>query len=259
MAFVRDREAIAKHCGKEFSEPTIGNFHSYSIDPGLRFPGHGKYAVLISASTSGKLARKLVDDHGARPEALHHMLILSSEVGLGSNAMYFEEIPLEATMVGQAFRREISIPGEEFIASSGEAHPARITKKHFAPLESKVLALPCYQKSLKLNLAAPGQSAYSLIALAGGLEGENDFFDKWLADEIEHAIPANVGWILAVDSNESYALATRIAALLAAHVGRGLPVLKLAEFVGVGGKPEDSEGRSVLIVAATTGLAACRT
>lgn len=254
MAFVGERAAIAKQSKVKYSEPAISNFHSYSIDPGLRFPGYSNYSVLISASTSGKLARKLVDEHGAKPELLHHMVILSSDQGLQSRSMYFEEKEPESKRAAQAFRREISIPGEEFIASSGEPHPARITKSHFSPLESKTLSLPFYQGALTVNLSAPGHSAYSLITLDEIREGENGVFDKWLEDEVEHSIPANVGWILPVDAKSSRELATRVAAMLKSHLGRELPVLTLSDLVTNGVPPRDSGDRTVLVVAAETGL-----
>ena len=254
MTYVRDRESLAIACNVEFAPPAIVNFHSYSINPGLRFPGHKRYATLISASTSGKLAEKLVDQHGANPELLFHILIISQDIGLRERSIFFKEVDPDSAAVVQPFRREISIPGEEFIASSGDPHPVKITKVHFSRLERKALKLPCYQSSLTLNLATSDHSAYSLISLSEEIGEENDAFEDWLRDEIDHSVPANVSWILAVDSQRSRALATRIQSLLAKHVGRSLPVSVLSDLGGNRNSPSEAENRTVLVVAADTGI-----
>lgn len=254
LAFVRDREALAKDLGIAFVEPTIVNLHSYDIDPNLRFPGHTQYAVLISASTSGNLAKSLVENHGANRDLIHHMLIFSPDTSLHKNAIYVDKSPLPAPPPPDEFRREISIPGEEFIASSSEPHAVNITTKHFSPHESSAFVKPYYQKALTLNLSSPGQSAYSLISLSEEDGENNDVFTEWLSDEIEYSIPVNTSWILAVDSHNSLEFAKKAAALLKSHIERDLPVYTLDNLDENISLPEGSDTRTILVVAANTGL-----
>ena len=52
----------------------IESTHSYEISPDFRIPNENNYLVLISASTSGGLARKLVDEFQADPTRIIHLL-----------------------------------------------------------------------------------------------------------------------------------------------------------------------------------------
>ena len=75
---------------------TIENIHSYEVSPEFRIPNQSDYLVLISASTSGGLARKLVDEKQADPTRTVHLL------GVGAPAPSSES---HASTLGSATRR----------------------------------------------------------------------------------------------------------------------------------------------------------
>ncbi|MDF1659874.1 MAG: hypothetical protein P1U58_19830 [Verrucomicrobiales bacterium] len=254
MAFQKERAEVARASGVEDSEPAIINFHSYDIDPDLRFPGDDEYAVLISASTSGGLARKLVEGHGANPLYLYHLLVFGEDEDLNERTIYFRQSESEVVPANQAFQREIHIPGEEFVAAHSSPKPIKITKGHIDSGEGKILKDPFYQESLQINLTSQNNSSYSLFGLSDDGGDQCDAFKKWLKEELEHSIPANVGWILSVDDDRSRRLAERAKSILSDHIQREIPLVSVSEVKSEGKAPVDDPNHTVLIVASDTGL-----
>lgn len=253
LSFNRTRNRISKSEGVGFLEPEIVNLHSYSIDPQLRFPGDIAYSVLISASTSGGLARKLEKEHGGDSERMIHLLGLSKGDELKSSSVFFREMKDQSTPIKGVFQKEISIPGEEFIASSSSPQPVSITRDHFSPIEQDVFKSEYYQSALSVSFAAHGNSAYSLIELADGVCGQNPEFDKWLKGEVELAIPASVGWILSVNGGTARALSERVQTVLSTCLGRNIPIFEIKEVSEKFELPKDLAEGTVLVVSAVTG------
>jgi hypothetical protein len=255
LAFQKERGVLAMACNLECNEPEIINFHSYSLDPRLRFPADYQYAVLISASSSGSLARKLVSDHGAKSQCIFHLLSISSEGFTNERCIYTDKEKDDRVRFEIGFKKVINIPGEEFMASHGTPHPVKITRQHFSPLESRVFKEPSYQDSFVLNLASPDHSAYSVISLSGETGQECHEFDLWLQEELEHSVPSNIGWILSVDDHRSKVLAEKVQVLLKNNLNRDIPILNLSEILNppVGFTLPEEPERSVLVVTSDTG------
>ena len=253
LAFQKDRRALAAACSVEYVEPQIINLHSYSIDPKHKFPAHTKYRVLISATTSGGLAQKLVDEHGASSDQIHHLLCFSSKDSLRESSAYFTLPDVQKEPEDAGFHKEISIPGEEFIASHGAAHIVNITTRHVCAKEGETYQQTYYQEALALNLVASNNSQYSLFSLPEKTTTRNEKFNCWLEDEIKYNIPANVGWILAVDSERSNELAQAISRLLKETLNKEVPVLSLKDWGPTKDKSLQETDGTVLIVVSDTG------
>ena len=63
-----------RHLGRSLPALAIENTHSYEISDDFRIPNEENYLVLISASTSGGLAKKLVEHHQADPSRIVHLI-----------------------------------------------------------------------------------------------------------------------------------------------------------------------------------------
>ena len=112
---------------------TIENIHSYEVSPEFRIPNQSDYLVLISASTSGGLARKLVDEKQADPMRIVHLLgVAAPAAEFRKSCLYFRErnaSDRQSAGRGQA-NAVIEIATEEFLVAQGPPRPVRITKRH---------------------------------------------------------------------------------------------------------------------------------
>ena len=184
--------------------PSIENILSYEKDPQFRL-SFDEYLIIISASTSGGLAKELVEKHGADRSKIVHLLGAGkqdADVEFKSSCLYFHE----RKMVSRASilpKRNISIGSEEFIVSHGDPIPVRITKKnHIDNRDAKRYKDPFYQKNLYIERAgtAEGYGPYSLFSVRNGEINDNSIIGKWIQNELVHSIPASVRAVVYLDN-----------------------------------------------------------
>lgn len=217
MYFQAECAKLDRASGRE-PRMSVINFHSYDIDSKFLFPADGDYHVLISASASGDLARKLSDDYGAEREKITHLLAFSADERLARESVYFEYLPEDRPVPRDHQLKEISIAGEEFMAAHAEPSVVRLGKPHLSPREGLVFVDPFYQEALRLRLAAAYDQAFAPFELQAEAATGGKELEEWLALEITTAIPASVRAILAVDEHQSTLLARKIRDLLQAKV-----------------------------------------
>lgn len=200
------------HCGAEsnvcsaiYDEPTISNFHSYAIDPNLRFAGHHDYFVLISATSSGSLRESLASNHGAALDRICHLLAISPKKELEKCSLYYGKQDDLSKIPPQSLK-QISIPSEEFVASHGEARAVKISKAHVSAKDKANLAHSDLQTHLELRLGAKYHTGASPFGLTAGTVGFTDKFKSWLDDELALSIPNNVSHVISGDGARSHAL-----------------------------------------------------
>lgn len=201
----------------------IYSFHSYD-DVKKIAPPTEPYLVVISASTSGGMARQLHRQQRFDPKRLVTLIDMSSHGRSGS-------VVIELDKIGNKFKRlsatgaetEIELVGEHF---SSKAKPPRAV----------TLGMPHMPKDLKSVLS------YFNVAGFAGLNGpkqpggtrvvslippaivEGDKFDKWLDEEIRWSISASIDCIVHTGDPSSLALAIRAAAILKDARGGGVIV-----------------------------------
>ena len=76
LSFALGLQSIVRYfrdLGRSLPALAIKNTHSYEVSDDFRIPNEENYLVLISASTSGSLARKLVEHHHADPQRIVHL------------------------------------------------------------------------------------------------------------------------------------------------------------------------------------------
>lgn len=198
--------------------PTIVNIHSYDKDTNLRFPDDENYLIIISASTSGNLARELINDHGAKKNLIVHLLGAGSDrtnVDFKQSCLYFNTL---TTLDNGANlpKRTIDIITEEFAVAHGSPRTVKIGKPHIEPREKSRYADTFYQEHLNI-MKAGGSSGYGPYAVFSieensGLGPED--LKLWLRTKVVHALPASLDVLLHLDDTRSSLLADHILSLL---------------------------------------------
>jgi hypothetical protein len=229
LTYQRCMAELAKECGVEFEVPTITNFHSYSMDPDLTFEVTADYLVLISASSSGGLARKLIKDHHAQTERVFHLLVFSDNKALQESSVYFQEEPKREPEDDGSFQKVISIPGEEFLASHGDTRTVELKLTHLVSLERKIYKEPFYQEVLALNLHASGSygSAPRPFGFRVTETVGSEAFEKWIEHQARIDLPASTTIAIAADDGRSKLLAEHLVSLIPKTKKGDVPVITL--------------------------------
>jgi hypothetical protein len=243
---------LAKVCGVEFDVPTITNFHSYSMDPRLTFEGTDDYIILISATSSGGLVEKLVTERHARRDKSFHLLAFSSNEGLQKSSVYFHK---EKEGSGQddsgMFRKVISIPGEEFLASHGETRTVDLTVSHLVSSERKIYKDPFYQDVLCLNLGESGGygGAYRPIKLKNSEQLGSQDFVKWIDKQAHVELPRSIKLIVSAEGMRSSRLAEHIAKTINVSLSKPILCVSSADLENQLSEQVDLDSGTVLVVA----------
>ena len=211
VAFFRSSE---KDSQTEY--PAIENFHSYKKESSFYFPENGRYLVVTSASTSGQLATKLVDEHNADRRKIVHLLGAGDERvddRFRQSCICYRELPLANQPAALA---DIAIGGEEFIPSYGEPRTVSLTKQHIDSRHAQLYKAPFYLKHLRVRSSATlsGYGSYSLFSVSNknNTLGPEEF-DRWLRERLVHEIPASIALIVHLEDAMSEALAHRVAGI----------------------------------------------
>ena len=102
--------------------PAIVNIHSYKMDPDFRISNEANYLFLISASTSGGLRRKLIEEKQADPKRVVHLLgVGPPSSALSESSVYYREWnpPSFPRPTADQQNTIIEIGTEEFLVSQG--------------------------------------------------------------------------------------------------------------------------------------------
>ncbi len=232
-------------CSAIYEEPTISNFHSYSIDPNLRFAGHHDYFVLISATSSGSLRESLASKHGASLDRIFHLLAISPKKNLEKCSLYFEDQE-DLSKISPQSLKQISIPSEEFVASHGEARAVKISKAHVSAKDKTFLADPDLQQHLELRLGAKYNSGTAPFGFSAHANGFTKNFRSWLRDELALGIPNNVSYIVSGEGARSHALGQYAASYLRQKLRTPVGHAPLAKLIK--GKKLTDVGRSTILI-----------
>jgi hypothetical protein len=250
LTYQRCMADLAKACGVDFEVPTITNFHSYSMDPNLTFEVTEDYTILISASSSGGLAKKLINERRARADRVFHLLVFSNNPDLRKFAVFYqEESKSEGTPDG-SFQKVISIPGEEFLASHGDTRTVDIKTKHFVPAERSIYKDAFYQDALGLHLRVSGYygGAFRPFGFEQTEAIGSDAFKIWLDHQAHIDLPASTTIAVAADEGRSRVLAEHLVSLISGTKKDPVPVITLSQLLADESHDKISETGSILVV-----------
>ena len=238
--------------------PAVGieNFHSYEITPQFRIPNEANYFVLISASTSGGLARKLVAEKHADPDRIVHLLgVGPTDCDFRGSCVYFRERSPQPQVSGTAGQRRalIEIGTEEFLVAQGPPNPVAITRQHVNRHGSEELHRSFYRGALKFHEPGVGSSYSTFSMSADPIHAEHSPLRGWVRSSLVHELPASVRVIVHVEDPMSSCLAAWVADALPGSV----PVKRTSE-VGAIDRSCVSGGAVVVVAYGDPGLEGLR-
>lgn len=237
---------------------SIENTHSYEIDDiqtELRIPNDPNYLVLISASTSGGYAKKLVEEKQADPSRIIHLLgVAPADREFRTSCVYFREHELSnANQVGKESRKGvIQIDTEEFLVAQGPPRPVKITKEHVSKEGAREFPKLFYQSALSFFEArVTPQSGFSPFSISVQIEDANSVpIKEWITKSLIHELPASVRAIVHIGDPMSEIVANWIGENLVGEIEIGAMGALQVE----GEQPGDKVGACVVVAFQDPGL-----
>ena len=198
--------------------PSITNFRSYAKEERLLFPDEEDYIIIISASTSGNLAKDLVNTHGANKQKIVHLLGASQfnvDEDFRNSCLYFHvlkerEIPTKLTT------DTIDIVSDEFAVSHGRPRPVNIGKVHIDLRQARLYADTFYQTNLRITKAGTnkGYGPYSVFEIMSDTDLGSAALSEWLHETLIHELPASADFVISMPDPRSRLLTEKVVALL---------------------------------------------
>lgn len=250
-------------CDTEISVPRIESIHSYEMTSEFRIPNERNYFILISASTSGGLADKLVKEKGAERTRITHLLGVAPESSeLRKSSIYFRL----RTRYAESYRKGvIEIGTEEFLVAQGSPRPVRISREHVNENAACKLGKKFYFHALKFyeprrsysrsmpNVHASGhglnpqvgRSIFSVVVEPN--QSLPSPIEAWVEKSLVHQIPASASMIIHMDDDLSAWVAHLLSKVLRGDLdvrpAKEMHTLDLPEsIVVVAFQDEDLEG-----------------
>ena len=238
LSFALGLQSLVDYFRKQIPElPVldIENFHSYYLDEMFRVPNEDNYLVLISATTSGGLANKLVHEKNANKDRILHI------VGVGPqhseyqrSCVHYMERDQDGDSPNFAGQKNaiISIASEEFLISESPPNTVRLTREHVNLNGSQELHRAFYIKALKFGTPSTG-SGYSTFSIASESKRRRSFpFQKWINQCLINELPASISALVHLDDSLSTALCSWIRQALPNHNVAMKGLRNIKEFEG---------------------------
>lgn len=225
LSFALGLRSLLRHFNPAASAiplPEIENMHSYNISSEFRIPNERNYFILISASTSGGFARKLVSEKEAIRERIIHLLGVGPEDEmLRESSIYFRPRALSPPL-GLDRKGVIEIGTEEFLVAQGLPRSVRISRAHVHKEAARELKREFYADALKFyEPRANPQSGHSTFSVVmSPKERPQCPLKEWVSESLIHQIPASTGMILYMDDD----LSAWVSCLLSEALGGTLKV-----------------------------------
>ena len=248
-----------RRLGRSVSAFAIENIHSYEVTSEIRIPNEAIYLVLISASTSGGFADKLVEEKKAIRNRIVHLLGAGPpESDLRDSCVYFWERPWPSRPISGASQQNalIEIGTEEFLVAQGPPRPVPITRAHVNPDGAGELHKPFYREALKFgepaSVARDAYSTFSVSTESG--DSECSPIRPWVHDRLVHELPASVRTLVSVDDPMSAVVASWLREALGSHV----VTKSLAELMNPVCRAPSASGSVVVVAYQDPGLEGLR-
>ena len=238
-------------------ESLIVNFQSYLDIANLTIDQSESHTILISASTSGNLAREMRDQCNALFEKVVHLIGAGSDSSdrlFRESCIFFRHMDLSENRVTST--RDIHIVGEEFIISPSDSTAVRISNVHVNYGVSERFLDPFYRNSLKFFVRGSdaGYSRYSPVVVHNADKLGSTSLDTWIRHEVMYAVPVSVELIVYVDSSgaRSHRLARHIQKIIGElrdQSGTPTPVCSISDLESSSTLSSVSTEATVLVVA----------
>ena len=210
------------HSGHSMPALAIESIHSYDMSEDFRIPNEANYLILISASTSGGLAKKLVDERQADHNRIIHLLgVADPNAAFRDSCIYFYAQAQPKPSHREPANASIEIRTEEFLVSQGLPRPVRITTAHVNSHAANQLHDPFYRRALRFGPSANPDfnRSYSPFSInSDTCDAADPPLRAWVNEHLIHELPASVRTLLHVDDPMAEQVAKWTADQLGSHV-----------------------------------------
>lgn len=209
----------------------IDSFHSHGGVGGLYSIIGSTEVVLISASTSGSMAKQLAKAN-VPEEAIITILDMSDQDRPGSivyarDRQSKTQTPSNVSSQGTSV---IELAGEYFAARGKKPRSVVLTKMHKRGELDTLLANFCHAQACSLNKQrAQGSSAVDLVSLDESAVAGNDAFKSWLVEEVRLKTPVSVTHVIFVGGDGAKTVAELAAVQISTCTGHNPLVLPANE------------------------------
>ncbi|MBP0621140.1 hypothetical protein [Cupriavidus consociatus] len=204
-SIVREALAFAE------SNARIDSYHSYGRLADLSPPTE-PYVVVISASTSGGMAKTLCDEQGFEAERLVTLIDSSRENRSGKVLVALDKVdPSYGKHLTDGSETQIELFGEHFTSKAKPPRAVTLGVPHTPRALGVFLKHFGIGGLRELNAHCTTRRVTRLMILDGSAVGRNDQLLKWLDAEIDWSVGSAVDHIISANDAGSRALADHAA------------------------------------------------
>lgn len=227
----------------------IQSFHSYDDVEKLAAPTE-EYIVIISASTSGGMARELGTNRGFDQSRLMTLIDMSTAGRCGKILVAMDAVSGHyANLIVDGTETEIELVGEHFSSKAKPPRAVTIGKPHTPKDLIKVLEKFGIDGLEKINYAAGAAHPRTVCLRPSKNHFENDFI-KWLTEEISWSVSLAIDHIICTDDDVSKWIAEESAQIIKTAKGSSGPTVISYESLN---NESLKNAQGVLIVTAIAG------
>jgi len=193
------------------SKASIHSYHSYTNLSELS-PPREPYAVVISASTSGSMAKKLHNEQGFESDKIITLIDTSKEERTGYVMVALDDIdPSYSKQIADGSQTQIELVGEHFSLKSRPPRAVTLSTSH------QPQSLPVFLKNfglkglLDLNARPAEGNTERFILLDGSIVCKNKNLRDWLGEEIAWNVASAIDHVLYANDADSEVLAKEAA------------------------------------------------
>ena len=210
----------------------ICSFHSHDGLVDFHPPDSATAIVLISASTSGNMARSMVLDKRFPSANVVTILDTEREGRLGTiiyeHQKYQSHLGTLSPAEADGYETPIELVGEYFAARGKRPRALTLTIEHSPKSLKEILNDFDDKDSCSLQQhRAQGSSSVDPITLSQSEIVTSTKIKNWLAEELRLRTPASVSHVLAAQGKDSFELANECARLLQGITNRTIAVVSI--------------------------------
>lgn len=203
------------------SNATIHSFHSYTELSELSPPTE-PYALVISASTSGGMARKLHAEQGFEKDRLLTLIDSTKVSRSGAVMVALDDVDASyRKQLTDGTETQIELFGEHFSSKAKPPRAVTLGQPHFPKRLGEFLKQFGSGGLLGLNEPPADGGASRLVCFDGSAAGGNQNLLNWLKKEIDWRVSVAIDYVIHTDDDGSKALAEAAADKL--HAAKGCP------------------------------------
>lgn len=201
------------------SNARIHSFHSYDEVKKLTPPSEA-HLVIVSASTSGGMARDLETVQGFNPARLLTMIDMSTNGRSGVVLVALDKVGNNyARLISDGSETEIELAGEHFSSKAKPPRAVTLGKLHTPKQLTKVLRHFGITCMMPVNSRSNNADTPRVVCINSASLPDIPDFNNWLKDEIEWSVSLTVDHIIHTDDNASKHIAEQAGNIIKAAKG----------------------------------------